>query len=572
MIGAIDSGTKDGTGGAPDVLAGWSSQANRIGLDTSQLTSLKKHLSWAQDQLPMLRRRHSLAVDSQREEEDYTGGGDGMVSGGAGSLGNFPTQAAAQKAAQKDEKDFKDGKISLQDYMKLLSANESDPDYATTAVNALNSDHRLDELRMDSGAYDPSNQDAGSYVLATLLSTAMHNGVQVKDGFGNDDLSLLAPLAQYGNFPKSVLVNLGMQATGPGGGNAMYGNDVWNAMANNPAASTQFLHDFKGRLGDWIKHGSDHHGGMAPDQAAAFAKVIKAGTIPGMGNDPNMAADNATALIKAYSGSDHTYGPIQNAFGSIISNYWSDMQASVTDPAPPGDLGAGHVSVSSAQWQGFIHEAMQDGTTAADLLSTSRQEATTLAQENPDNPEALHAAGLLNGVFGAEAMKVYKEKGDAAKKWQTTVTNEINATITTGLVVAFDPPMGAADIASKLARPVTRSVATEAMKLFMQDKVSVDGGGSPEPPKLVTWQDDWTLAASIAYSKNHDLGHPQQYAEMYSDGKPFLNSGGQLVDNASPQQQAAYNAWLKDQDVAQATDGRFLDLDHGRISGRVDGE
>lgn len=506
----------------------------------------------------MLRRRHSLAVDGAKESAEF--------GAGAGSLGNFKTQAEAEKAAKDDAKAFKDGDLSLQDYLKKLQANQFDPDYCKTATLELG-EARLRELEQDSAALDPDNPRAGLSVLANTLATAMRNGATFKDRDGNENLQLLAGLAPLATFPKDVLANLGKQCLAPG--NYMYGKYVWQALAANPAAATQFVHDNMDVIPLWMASDSDHHGGLSDDQAKAFADVIKAGTIGGPGADQNMAADNTTKLIKFYAAhpDEHTHTEIENVFAQDIQNYWSDLQPSLTDPAPVNDYGAGHVSVSAKEWQAFVNEAMRDPKSTAFLLAYSKQQATDLADANPKNPEAQHASGLINGFFSHEAMQVYSdmggEKSDDAKKWQSTVTTWLNTGIVTGVTVAFDPAAAVA--------PISKAVISEAIKFFADDKVKVDSGQVPAAPSTVTWQDEWTQAAKEAYKENPDLGNPQQYAQTYCGGKPFLTSDGTLVDNPSTQQRQAYNAWLQDPKLAQAADPNFQRLDMGRLDGMTGG-
>jgi hypothetical protein len=93
----------------------------------------------------------------------------------------------------------------------------------------------------------------------------------------------------------------------------------------------------------------------------------------------------------------------------------------------------------------------------------------------------------------------------------------------------------------------------------------------PKAPSIATWQDEWTQAASIAYTKDPSLGDPQHYAQEYSDGKPFLTPQGTLVEDATAQQRQAYNAWLTDPKVARAADPNFQRLDTGRLDGSTGG-
>ena len=57
MINTMDSSAGD----ALNLVNGYISQLSRVGLDTSRLNRAVQDLTWAQDQVPMLDRRQSLA-------------------------------------------------------------------------------------------------------------------------------------------------------------------------------------------------------------------------------------------------------------------------------------------------------------------------------------------------------------------------------------------------------------------------------------------------------------------------------------------------------------------------------
>lgn len=66
------------------------------------------------------------------------------------------------------------------------------------------------------------------------------------------------------------------------------------------------------------------------------------------------------------------------------------------------------IRLSTQEWQAFADQSMQDTTAAASLLKFSSTEAVLLSQNNLNNPEKQHAAGLINGFFGHEAQTVYQ--------------------------------------------------------------------------------------------------------------------------------------------------------------------
>jgi hypothetical protein len=543
----------DGNGSAAPQVNSWMGQAGRIGLDTSRLSTINKHFGWAQGQLPMLRRRQSLAANESRKEGDF--GQTGMVGVGAGSLGNFATSEEAAKAGRDDAKKYKDGKISLQEYLKLIQANQFDPDYAKAAATEIGQ-ARLLYLVQDSAALDFDHPNVGRSAMANFVATAMRAGVDFKDDQGHEPLQLLAGLVGYATFPADVLTNLGDQCLFPA--NTQYSDELWKALAADPKAATQFVHDNIDYLPEFMKANSEHTGGLVDPYVKDFAAVLEAGMVGGPGADPKLAADNTTKLVTYYSSHDnHTHPEIQQVFADVITFYWSDVQASLTDPAPV-DLGPGHVSVPNSAWEGFIHESMRNPVATAELLAYSKDRANKLADSDPDNPEVQNAAGLIEGTFGFEATKVYQElKGKDASTWQTTVASQLSIVLGTGVDIAFDP--GAA------VKTVSKAAIKDVLNLFTTHIVKIDSNQMGSPPSTATWRDDWAEAAHQSYMKDHGLGNPQQYADIYSGGKPFLSADGHLVDNATPGQQQAYNQWLKDPAVANALDKNFLNRDLGRL-------
>jgi hypothetical protein len=219
------------------------------------------------------------------------------------------------------------------------------------------------------------------------------------------------------------------------------------------------------------------------------------------------------------------------------------------------------VSVPNSAWEGFIHESMQSPKATAELLAFSKDMANSVADSDPDNPAMQNAAGLIEGTFGFEATKVYQEmkaKGESdASTWQSTVASQLSTVLATGVEIAFDP--------GAVVKTVSKAAINDVLNLFTTHIVKIDAGQMGDPPSTATWRDDWSEAAHQSYMKNHSLGNPQQYAQIYSGGTPFLSDDGHLVDNATPGQQKAYNEWLKDPAVANALDKAFLNRDLGRL-------
>ncbi|WP_328464243.1 hypothetical protein [Streptomyces sp. NBC_00448] len=566
LIGSIKShATVDGSRSAQAAVNDWRSKANSIGLLTTELGKLDAHFAWARDQIPMLTRRHSLAADQAKEEKDF--GVSGMVPNGAASLGNYPTQAAAKKAAQADAKKYKDGKMSAKDYYAKLQENQFDPDYSLAAVNALG-ETKLFELEQETSYVNPDDPDQPRSALANTVATAMRGGATFKDPAGHEDIALLSPLVPDAPFPKNVLLDLADQSRAVG--NFPYADNVWKGLGHDPAASTEFLHDHPDLLGKSITTSETSRGGIPSNQVASFATVIASGTQGSAGSDPNMAAANATTLVKYFGNhpNSHTYGPIQQVFAQDIDLYWNDMVPSVTDPAPVDDYGPGHVSVSADEWKGFIDESMRDPHSAAYLMALANTRSDELANSDHHNPEIVHASTLLQGFFNQQAVTVYQQMGADksanGKQWQTSVSTWLNSAELNAVNIVFDP--------SAVAVPLTKAVLTQTANFFTHDIVPAGNSGKTFIPKVETWQGRWQSSAAMAYTDDSTVGDPKKYAALYSDGKPFLDENGKLVPDASKGQQRAYNAWLQDPATSKKAQPYFAEQDSGHFDGLEEGQ
>jgi hypothetical protein len=559
LIKSINTNSGDGAAAGQPHINSWMSHARRLQMDTTRLTKMTGHLTWAHGQVPMLRRRHSLAMDEEKLDKDL--GISGMVTAGAGDIGKYTTQAAAQKAAKKDAKAYKDGDISVADYMKMLAANQTDPDYCKAAMAELG-DTALYQLQDGPAMYDPGNPDAGMSVLATTVATAMRNGTTFKDHYGNEDIRHLSGMLAYADFPTDVVANLGKQCLAPG--NYMYGEKVWTAMGNDPAASTKFLHDNLDVIPAWMKDDSDHHGGLPDFQAKAFAGVIRAGTLDGPGADENVAADNSEKLIKYYAGhsDEHTHSEIQKAFGDIVTYHWDDVQSILTDPAP-ADPGAGHIFVPEDDLRGFIDEAMRNPDATTTMMAMSSQQGQYLMDANPDNDQATRAKGMLDGIFGAEAKKVFgqmqAENSADADKWNSTIQGQLSAVTGAGIEVAFAPNEAAAN--------VSKAAVNYALSVFIGNVDPAQADKAKDKAPYKGWRDEYVTAVKTQFKKDHNLGNPGQYADQYCDGKKFLDGEGGLISGASPDQKLAYNAWLNGKTVANASDDTYSRLEVARLTG-----
>ena len=75
MINTMDSSAGD----ALNLVNGYTTQLSRVGLDTSRLNRAVQDLTWAQDQVPMLDRRQSLAQTMAQQNPASAPSGPGRT-------------------------------------------------------------------------------------------------------------------------------------------------------------------------------------------------------------------------------------------------------------------------------------------------------------------------------------------------------------------------------------------------------------------------------------------------------------------------------------------------------------
>ena len=556
LFGQVVKSMQTGMNNAQPLANYYMGRFNALGVDTSAVSRLLQDYSWAKGQQPMLQRRYTLASALNQAPSNYLGD---MTSAGAGNL-QYPTSQAAQQAGAKAAQEYKDGKISFKQFTAQLG--HDDPDFDTGAVRTLGSDGLRD---IESQLFEGSNTATPQLkVIAAAVSAALANGVSFPLNDHSEDsawnFDMLANLVPYATFPTGTLVSLAKEIGM--GGITTTGEEqvkaVLTALARNPKASAEYINQFPQvhdglPFAEYVSNENPYMSLYAP----LYANVITAGTVGAKTVDPKLAAANVTSLVLYYAKGSPSDAPsaIQLSYAKIIAAFWPDLQAAISDPAyvksPDG------ISLPASAWQAFLGESMQNPTAAVNLLHLSATEAALLATNNPDNLEAQHASGLINGFFGAEAQKVYQNKMNQLQ--QAEAGWDKVADLFVG--IALDPEGAATTVLS--------AVVTDAAE---QTVNTIMGSSSPtlKAPSVETWQKEWQLAAAETYRKDPTIGDPDRYAHEYH-AQPFLTSIGQLVGNATLAQQQAYNAWLKDPAVANASNQTYLNLDQGRLDGETGG-
>lgn len=555
-FGHLVSSVSSSVGNAQPLASYYLSRFGALGVDTGAVNTLLQDYSWAQDQEPMLHRRYTLASALDQSPNNYLGD---QTSAGAGAL-QYPTSAAAQAAGAKIAKEYQDGKISFKQFMSQLG--QDDPDFDTGAVRTLGTTGMEDvESNLNLGMGSPSPY---LKTVAVAVSAALANGFQFNLSEDNDDagtnFDLLANLLPDATYPTKTLVSLANLADSDGiwtTGETQV-TAVLTELGKSPEASAEFINSFPGShdgvpIGEYLSSDNWH----LSQYGNLYAKIITSGTVGAKTIDPKLADANVTALVQYYAGKSpsDTTGTIQQAYAKIIATWFPDVQAAISDPyyvkSPDG------ISLTADQWRAFLGEAMQNPAAGVFLLHFSATEAALLASNNPNNPEAQHASGLINGFFGYEAQQVYQNKLNQLQQEESSWDKV--ADLFTSIVL---DPEGAVS-----------TVVSAAVTNLAEDTVNsiVSGSaGKIQAPDVGTWQQEWQTAAAEAYTSNPGLGDPGKYQTQYHS-PPFLDSQGNLVSNPTLAQRQAYAAWLTDPVLARASDQKYLNLDDGRLDGESGG-
>jgi len=334
---------------------------------------------------------------------------------------------------------------------------------------------------------------------------------------------------------------------------------------------------------DYVKAG-DHGGGLPDDYQAAFASMLKAGTVGIKATDPRLGAQAVTALVKAANqdAGQHVPGRLESVFGQIVQAYWPDVMFAVTAKAATGDntrtlTPPDGMQLSSADWAPFIQEAMRDPKTSTVLLYQAHAQAkdwTDTGDQLSGGPWAGDAyafdAGVVNGYFDYQAKQTYdalvKEDKEKADSWQEQASDYVGDA--SGLIVDIvsDPGEG-------IVKPVTKKLSEIILTAGMTSIVHGIPTSSEETssPNYSQWQGAYSDRAQDVFKtstdanlRNTDPGDPNSptalRGALYDSAvnQPFVQpdptapKGYKIMDPASmtPAQLSAYNAWLNSPAVA----------------------
>jgi len=616
MINTMNSSAGD----ALNLVYGYISQLSRVGLDTSSLSKAVQDLNWAQDQIPMLNRRQSLA---QAMAEQNPGMVD--VSAGAGAL-DFPTTQAAQAAGKAD------GTKALQaiedhsndDFiLSELSQYADDPAYLAAFFTALGP-QGLTGLGLQVTGYQQGG-DQGQYknwasTVGQAFATASYQMPYKSDWLGqlqlpNDpeaattmpQLSLIQPFLEHGVYSSAWLDPLGkyaleqafIQQRAMPGDVPVSLDGIWTALSNNPAVDVKFYQQNfsnKSMPADSIS-GVMSSMYMISVADSAFARMVQSATVaPALAANSAPYAANAQLTVHYFGddGSLRTSGPVRAVFGTIAENYFDDLAYTVRAAAPgigPKNIPGLQVTASESEWGNFLVEAMRDKTTSAQLLTfySSWANGQPIDDRGPGLEQVPQNQGFWNdsslGLLNDFMARNYQGAGAPAGDSPISIADIVAAggsAFLTSLV--FGPEAGVADALLEGGKDAFQSATEQALKGVWPDTVESSPNGGEALTQLTGVQTQWANTVNrwyngapgqnqpppgidpVQYMGQSYTGDPTAYEKQYGgyfikDGK--IEDPGTIAEN--PQALAAYNAWLQDPAVVNANEGRFRDTSLGEL-------
>ncbi len=617
MISTMNSSAGD----ALNLVTGYIGQLSRVGLDTSSLTRAVRDLTWAQDQMPMLNRRQSLA---QAMAEQNPGLVD--VPAGAGAL-DFLTSQAAQaagkaagaKALQAIEDHSNDDFI-----VTGLRQYSGDPAYMAAFFAALGP-QGLAALGLQVTGYQQGG-DQGRYLawasaIGQGLATASYRmpyqpgwlgQLQLPNDPGADpslpQLSLIQPFLEHGVYSSAWLDPLGkyaiqqaflQQEPGLASGPPVSLDGIWTALSNNPAFDAQFYRqNFSGKdiPADSIS-GVMSSIYMISVADSAFAAMVQSATVaPAGAASSGPYAANAQLTVR-YFGDDpslRTSGPVRAVFGTIAENYFDDLAYTVRAAAPgvgAQDIPGLQVTASEPQWGNFIEQAMRDTTTSAQLLTfySSWANGQPIDDRGPGLEQVPQnqgfwndsSLGLLNDFMARSYQGAGAPAGDAPVSIAEVAAAGGSAFLTS---LVFGPEAGAADALLEGGKDAFQSATEQTLKSVWPDSVDSSPNGGEALSHLTGVQQQWADTVNRWYNGSPGQDQPPpgidpvQYLGQTYTGDPTAYEkqyGGYFIKNRqiedpgtiaeNPKALAAYNAWLQDPAIVNANEGRFRSQGFGEL-------
>lgn len=447
----LERNLKEATHQATGLRAAFS----QAGLPTGAIDSIYRTLGLAEDELPMLKRRHELALKIDSKDDPFGGvvGLPGnMVTQGAGLI-TFTSDAVADRAGRSDARALVDALTKqrppgeIRPILQRLRANSGDPTYAQALVDVLGpegvarvsgwgegagrngheADARLARSGMGAALALASHQipDPGRWLAG------LNDPNDLAHGYRGYPTKAVAPLLQYGDFDPAFLEKVGEAELGEAVNvrDPRRSKQVWRALAKSPSAASLLFQLDMPDVAGYTDEGRliQHDEGKT---LAEFAKVVRAATIDIRKSDPHEGDQSVYALVNYYNTHPkyHAYDQIRDVYADVTLDRWNDLLYSVSTPAAKLTLGddptRDGIEIPPAAWKNFLTDTMRHTPAAVKLLNKERSWANdadlniykkimhTKDGVEPDKWERTTIAEM-NALFkasGADALAQLKQK------------------------------------------------------------------------------------------------------------------------------------------------------------------
>lgn len=555
----------------------------QAGVPTDTIDSIYRTLGIAQDELPMLRRRHALALKIDDDNGKPFRGNPklpkGMVVQGAGAM-TFTSDEQAAAAGKSDAKALKSAfdqarpPADIRPLLQRLKANAGDSVYADALVALLGPQGVAQVSAWGLGA--KQNDQPGDAKLAFsgmggVLAAASHHlpdpgrwlGKLMLPPGGPDTprgypTKAVAPLLQYGDFDPMFLEQVGKRELGlaPQVYDPERSKQIWDALAKSPrAAALLYQLDMPDVAGYTNEKRPLVHG--EGKTLAEFAKVARAATMGVRKIDPHEADASVTALINYYKSHPefHTYDRLRNVYADLTVERWNDLIYSISTPA--NKLTAGDdptrvgVEIPPNGWKNFLTDVMRHTPAASEVLNKERTWANNSDQSiykkimhtpdgaAPDKWERI-AIAEMNALFtasGAEALAQLKQKDQQlADSWLKNVTLAFSEVKKNNVDIAAYFKDGANLLKAQEAANLQEYAKSLMKKYFGDPDVAGVGNVTAGDDYRGRWQhhaaNAWEAVLaenggrlpSVEYGGHSWTGDPTYYEKKYNTKFTYIDS------------------------------------------------
>ncbi|MCX4665236.1 hypothetical protein OG453_00860 [Streptomyces sp. NBC_01381] len=428
---------------------GWiKSSFERYGVGVEPLTELKSIAGWANEQLPMLRRRHHLSI---AEDEKYGHGYKGMVKIQESMVGQTKQSLKDGKELGKKFKEgLNDGDDPTPEMYADLRAHKGDADYVKAFYDELGPQRVgwlstvMGDRNNDRYKDHPDEREKDRSVIADTFGTytkVAFEGKSAKakqqawnkwfsdssldeyEGFRPDRLT---PFLKGGSHDKDFLVAFsdrvldkkkqgktdelrffGNNQTGEGEWGKDNYQQLFDAVSENPAAAGEAMdHNY-----DFVQHSLYPTGPWKVDEpkerGKAFFNMVNAATVTLKQTNPSLAEKNTARILfdnyqnrKGKDGLGHPIEGTQALYASILTAYWKDLEHGVTSPAGNTLWGSDIKAKGEEKYATTTKWSLQDYMKGQDSgrsgLEASDGLWRALMEESARDPKA---AGTLSALF-----------------------------------------------------------------------------------------------------------------------------------------------------------------------------